>query len=94
MGEIVTQVQSMAAKVDEDLKKLGQTLTEKQQALAASQRRKTANFTTADLEDIITPAEMSKIEVINTEHLLTLLLVVPAGLEKGKLIVFVYFSYE
>lgn len=83
LSDIVSQIQGIAGKVDEELKKLSQSHVEKQQALAALQRKKAANMATADLEDILKPEEAQKIEVLNSETLMTLLVVVPLALEKG-----------
>lgn len=82
LTDIVSQIQGIAGKVDEELKKLSQGFVEKGQALAALQRKKTSNLANADWEDVLTPAEAAKIELIDSDTLKTLLVVVPAALEK------------
>ena len=83
LGELVTQIQAMAGKVDEDLKTLNTSYMDKTVALAAAKRKKVINLTTSDLEDFLTQADMKRIDVLDTEHLLTVFVVVPASLEQG-----------
>lgn len=81
LTELVGQVQSMAAKVEEDLKLLSTACTEKSLALAAVKRKKNVNLTTSDLEDFLTPADIARLDVQDTDNLLTVLVVVPRQLE-------------
>ena len=91
LSELVSQIQSMATKVDDELKKLGTSYSEKVQALSNLQRKKTINVVTSDLEDILMPNKISKFEFLNSETLLTVLVAVPAALEQGKtLIIYEY----
>lgn len=91
LSELVSQIQSMATKVDDELKKLGTSYSEKVQALSNLQRKKTINVVTSDLEDILMPNKISKFEFLNSETLLTVLVAVPAALEQGKtLIIYAY----
>lgn len=84
LSEIVSQIQSMAAKVDDELKKLSLLYNEKTLALSTLQRKKTVNVSTSDFEDFMKPAAVARLELINSETLLTIMVVVPASLEKGK----------
>jgi hypothetical protein len=84
LAEIVAQIQAMAAKVDEELKKLSTLYNEKNLALGTLQRKKTINLTTSDFEDFLKPTAVSKIELVDTESLLTVMVVVPKALENGK----------
>jgi V-type H+-transporting ATPase subunit C len=83
LSELVTQIQSMASKVDEELKKLSISYSEKQQSLSALQRKKTLNVMTSDLEDMIAPEKIAKFEFLSTETLVTVLVGVPVALEQG-----------
>jgi len=83
LGELVSQIQAMAGKVDDDLKTLNASYMDKTVALAAAKRKKVINLTTSDLEDFLTQADMTRIDVLDTEHLLTVFVVVPASLEQG-----------
>lgn len=86
LGELVSQIQAMAGKVDDDLKTLNVSYMDKTVALAAAKRKKVVNLSTSELEDFLTPDDFARIDVLNTEHLLTLLVVVPLALETGELI--------
>ncbi len=83
LTEIVTLIKSLASKVDEELKKLSQGLVEKHQNLSSLQRKKAGNVTTSDLEDILTPQDVSKFDVFNSDSLITLICLVPIANEKG-----------
>ena len=84
LTEIVAQIQSMAAKVDEELKKLAAVYNEKTLAASTLQRKKTINISTSDFEDFMKPALVARLELLQSESLLTVMVVVPASLEKGK----------
>lgn len=84
LTELVAQIQAMAGKNEEELKMLSTSYTEKNLALAAAKRRQVINLSSSDFEDFLTPEKLAKIEVHNTEHLLTLMVVVPKGNEQGK----------
>lgn len=82
LPELVSQIHGMATKIDEELKKLSVSYSEKTQILSALQRKKTINLVTSDLEDILPPAKVSKLEFLNSDTLLSVLVVVPAALEQ------------
>jgi V-ATPase subunit C len=84
LTEIVAQIQSMAAKVDEELKKLSVVYNEKTLAASTLQRKKTINISTSDFEDFMKPALVARLELLESESLLTVMVVVPAALEKGR----------
>ena len=84
LTEIVAQIQSMAAKVDEELKKLSVVYNEKTLAASTLQRKKTINISTSDFEDFMKPALVAKLELLQSESLLTVMVVVPVSLEKGR----------
>jgi hypothetical protein len=83
LAELVSQIQSMAAKVDEDLKTLTNSYTEKALALAATKRKKQISFATSDLEDFLSPRDMERTEVLDTEHFKTMLVAISATTEQG-----------
>jgi predicted nuclease with TOPRIM domain len=82
--ELVGQVQSLTSKIEDELKNLSTTFSEKNQALAAIQRKKIINLTTSDFEDFLRPEDVAKIDFLNTESLLTVTVVVPKSLDHGK----------
>lgn len=83
LSELVSQIQATAGKIDEDLKTLSTSYTEKSLALANTKRKKIINLATSDLEDFLTPRDMSRIDLQDTEHLLTVFVVVPLAIESG-----------
>lgn len=86
LSELVSQIQAMAGKIDEDLKTLSTSYTEKTLALANTKRKKIINLATSDLEDFLTPRDMSRIDLLDTEHLLTVFVVVPLAIESGTIL--------
>lgn len=88
LSELVSQIQVMAAKVDEELKNLSLSCNEKSLAYSNLLRRKTINLVTSDFEDFLTPEKVSKLDIIhaNPDHfhfLETVMVVVPKALEAG-----------
>lgn len=83
LSDLVAQIQSMTGKVEEDLKLLSGTYTEKSLAHSAMKRKKVINLTTSDLEDFLTADDIARIDPHDGEHLLTVLVVVPRQLESG-----------
>ncbi len=83
LSDLVSQIQTMVAKVDEELKKLSISYNEKTQALGVIQRKKATNLASSDFEDFLTPDIVGRHEFLNTEFLVTLIVVVPGALEQG-----------
>ncbi len=83
LGELVGQIQAMAGKTEEELKLLTTSYTDKNLALAASKRRQIINLATSDFEDFLTPEKIAKLDIQNSEHLLTVMVVLPKSLEQG-----------
>lgn len=83
LAEIVGQIQSMAAKIDEDLKTLTASYTDKSLALAATKRKKVIAFATSDLEDFLTPRDIARIDVQDSDNFKTLLIATTKQLEQG-----------
>ncbi len=83
LTELVEQIQAMTSKIDDELKSLVGNYTEKNLGLAAIRRKKQINLTTSDFEDFLTPEDVAKLDLLNTDHLLTIMVVVPKVLESG-----------
>jgi V-ATPase subunit C len=75
----------MAARDDEDLKKLAIKYNEKTLVLSTLQRKKTINVSTSDFEDFMKPGSVARLDLIDSETLLTVMVVVPLSLEKGEI---------
>lgn len=73
----------MTGKIEEELKMLSNNYTEKNLALAATQRRKQVNVSTSEFEDFLTPEKVAKLDILDTEHLLTVMVVIGRGMEAG-----------
>jgi hypothetical protein len=84
LPDMVSQVQVSVAKVDDELKKLAISYNEKVQTLSSVQRKKTTNLVTSDLEDFLAADVVQRHEFLDSEYLLTVLVVVPGQSEKGK----------
>lgn len=83
LAELVEQIQSMASKVDEELKSLSTMYTEKNLLLGNTKRKKVINLTTSDFEDFLKPEDVARLDMVDTENLLTVMVVVPKALEQG-----------
>lgn len=81
LNELVGQIQSMAAKIDDELKMMTTTYTDKTVAMTALQRKKTIVVATSDFEDFLAPETVAKLDILDTEHLLTVMVAVPKSLE-------------
>jgi hypothetical protein len=87
LTEIVTQVLTMANKVDEELKRLTLTYNEKHVTLTNLQRKKIINLATSDFEDFISPERAARLEVYQAGSdgiIETVFLVMPKAVESGK----------
>lgn len=81
LNELVAQILSMSAQVDDDLKKLSTAHAEKTALLSSLERKKNINFGTSDFEDFLTPDMLSRLEVLNNEHLQTVFVAMPKSSE-------------
>ena len=87
LTELVLQIQTMAAKVDEELKKLSTAYSEKTLLLSTLQRKKTINLLTSDFEDFLTPEFVARMDILKAEGekiLETIMVICPKSLENGK----------
>jgi V-type H+-transporting ATPase subunit C len=87
LPDLVSQIQIMVAKVDDELKKLSVSYNEKLQTLSALQRKRTVNLVTSDFEDFLSAETVAKLEFLNTDYLQTLIVCVNSQTEKGLFIV-------
>ncbi|RYH29998.1 hypothetical protein EON65_06670 [archaeon] len=85
LSELVSLIQSVAGKADDELKMLSTSFQEKTTALGSAKRRKVVNLVTSDFEDFLRPEVLAKAEFLDTEHLLTVTVVVPKASEQGML---------
>lgn len=83
LAELVSQIQGMAGKTEDELKMLSSSFQDKTVALAAAKRRKVVNLSTSDFEDFLKPEDLAKVDFLNTDHLLTITAVVPKASETG-----------
>jgi V-type H+-transporting ATPase subunit C len=81
LNELVAQILSMAAQMEEELKKLTTAHAEKTQAMSALDRKKNINLSTSDFEDFLTPEQLSRFEVLDNEHLQTVFVAMPRAVE-------------
>lgn len=77
LKELVSLIGAGVSAVDEELKQLQVSYTDKQQALGESKRRKGGNLLVADLNDVLTESQMSKVDVHDSEYLKTLFIAIP-----------------
>jgi len=83
LPDIVKNIQDMASRIDEDLKKSSLEFTERNMALAGLQRKRSVNFATSDLEDFLTPTEAARVDKgVENGFLFTVLVVVSKSLQK------------
>lgn len=82
LPELVSLIQAGMGKVEDELKQLTSVYSEKKQALSAMQRKRGGNLMVANLEEILTPDIVSERDFVNTEHLVTLVVIVPKNEEE------------
>ena len=76
----------MSTKVDEELKKLSATYSEKTLLLSTLQRKKTINLLTSDFEDFLSPEFVARMDILKAEGekvLETVMVVCPKSLDNG-----------
>lgn len=81
LPELVSLIVQTSTKVDEELKTMYMQYSEKEQAIQALDRKKGGPLTSVDLNEIIKEEHVQGVEFVNTDHLLTLVVVVPQNLE-------------
>jgi V-type H+-transporting ATPase subunit C len=80
LKELVSLISGGVTAIDEELKQLGISYTEKQTALLEAQRRKGGNLMNADLNDVLTEEIMQRVDVKDTEYLKTLFVAIPTSM--------------
>lgn len=83
LKELVALITGGAVAVEEELKQLTQSYGDKQVALQEAKRRKTGNLLSADLNDILDEAIMSKVKIVDSEYLKTIFVAVPKQLKES-----------
>ncbi len=86
LTELVSQIQSTATKIDEELKKLAISYSEKNVFLTSLQRKKNINFLTSDFEDFLTPEFVARMDILKADGenvLETVIAICPCSLEQG-----------
>jgi V-type H+-transporting ATPase subunit C len=81
LANLVSQISSQSSTADEELKKLLASHAERTTALAAWQRKKVVNLGTSDFEDFLTLEQGRALEVLDNDHLLTLMVSMPKHTE-------------
>lgn len=81
LSELVTQILTMSAQIDEELKKLTTAHGEKTQLLTSLERKKTINLSTSDFEDFMAPELKERLEILDNEHLQTVFVAMPKAVE-------------
>jgi len=77
LRETVSRVQTVLQKLDSDLRARSSRYTTAERAAAADSRKETGSLVTRSLADVVKPTD-----VIDTEYLTTVFVVVPKGTEK------------
>jgi len=77
LKELVSLIAGGVSTVDEELKQLQNSYSDKQQVLLDSKRKKGGNLLVADLNDVLTDAIMSNVTVHDTDYLKTVFIAVP-----------------
>lgn len=81
LKELVVLIAGGVQAIDEELKQLGQSYADKQAALQEAKRKKGGNLMVADLNDVLTAEDMSKVEVHDTEYLKTVMIAIPKAVK-------------
>eukprot|EP01033_Poteriospumella_lacustris_P010772 gene10772-7664_t len=84
---LVSMIQSKTGSAEEELKNLATSYADKNLALSNAKRRKVVNFAASDFEDFVSPEEMARVEVFNTETLLTVAVALKRNAVKGSPVV-------
>lgn len=77
LSEIISVIQSTMGKVEEELKQLSTSYSEKRQQLLQLQRKKGTNLMVANLDEVLTPDIVSASDFLNSDYLQTLVVIVP-----------------
>lgn len=96
LGDLVSQIQANANKVDEELKKLASNFTDKNLQLSTLQRKKVINLYSSDFEDFLIPEQVARLEILRADTvekvLETVMIVFSKSLEPGNFNIYYYMS--
>jgi len=81
LQELVAMIGGSVTAIDEELRQLQQSYLDKQQLLQEGKRKKQSNLMAADLNEVLTAADMQKVTVHDTEYLKTVFIAVPSNAE-------------
>lgn len=81
LSELVGHMQGVAVRAEDELKQLGTTYADKIVALSSVQRKKQINLLSSDFEDFLVEEDIMRLDMQDTEHLLTVMVVVPKAFE-------------
>lgn len=82
LTELVGHIQSVTAKSEEELKILATNYADKTVALSAVQRKRVINLQTSDFEDFLQEDDIAKLDMQDSENLVTVMVVVPRSFDK------------
>ncbi|GMH65457.1 hypothetical protein TrRE_jg6709 [Triparma retinervis] len=83
LPSLTNLVTSSASTVDEELRTLTSALADKQSALQECKKSKGGTLLTADLSSVLGDADISRIQVLETEYLSTVFVAVPKALRSS-----------
>ena len=83
LKELVQLIAGGATAIEEELKQLTASFGDKTTALQEAKRRKQGNLMSGDLNDILTPEIMSKVNITDTEYLKTVFIAIPKNMDEG-----------
>jgi len=83
LKELVALISGGVAAIEEELKQLTNSYTDKQAQLSEAHRKKGGNLMMSDLNDLLTEPIMSKIQVLDTEYLKTVFVAIPKALNEN-----------
>lgn len=77
-------IQAGTSKIDDELKTLSLAYAEKQQLVGGLKRKKGGSLMSSSLEEVLTEEIIRGVEFLDTEFLVTLVVVVPKSSEQGR----------
>ena len=77
LKELVAMIAGGATGIEEELKQLTTSFADKQVALQEAKRKSGGNLMKADLNDVLDPDIMNRINVVDTEYLKTVFIAIP-----------------
>lgn len=81
MRDNIEMLISTITRIDDEVRVKAGAFNETKQSHATASRKDATNFTQRDLIDVLTPEKVANDDFVDTEHLTTVAVVVPSGLE-------------